>query len=88
MVLTGHIHRYERSCPVIQEKCVTNGPTHLTVGTAGTDLDGADVLNPPWKVKDYLTWGYLKVEANTTSLRLQFKQNKDRQVLDEFILYQ
>lgn len=90
LILTGHIHRYERSCFVYQEICLgpeSKAPVHMTVGTGGTDLSPDPVLHPSWKVRDFLTWGYLKVEANMTHLHTQFKSNENATVLDELWIF-
>ena len=39
MMLVGHQHSYERSCPVVNGTCVDNGTVHLTVGSAGATLE-------------------------------------------------
>ena len=31
----AHIHAYERTCPMYQQRCVDDGITHLMIGTGG-----------------------------------------------------
>ena len=40
LALWAHHHSYQRTCPVYQEVCVSNGaaPVHVVIGMAGREL--------------------------------------------------
>ncbi len=49
LVMTGHLHSYERSCSVLNETCVGQGQggiVHLRVGTAGGQSDNCKAIDP------------------------------------------
>jgi len=91
LCLWGHIHYYERSCPVYQGVCQSDSkaPVHATVGTGGTDLGfGISNFNETWDVAHDIDWGYFLIHANASDMHLQFKVNLDGHVSDEFWLHQ
>ncbi|KAH6817967.1 purple acid phosphatase 27, partial [Perilla frutescens var. frutescens] len=93
----GHVHNYERSCPVYQNKCVNlekshysgavNGTIHVVVGGAGAHLSEFGSINTAWSVyKDY-DWGFVKLTAlNHSSLVFEYKKSKDGKVYDSFTI--
>ena len=50
MVMTGHLHSYERTCPVANGACQQEGSgvgiVHLRVGTAGGTSDNCKAMDP------------------------------------------
>ena len=36
----GHNHSYQRTCPVYNETCTTDGVTHVVIGMGGALLSG------------------------------------------------
>ncbi|KAG9143448.1 hypothetical protein Leryth_025138, partial [Lithospermum erythrorhizon] len=93
----GHVHNYERSCPIYQNKCVNsershysgvvNGTIHVVVGGAGSHLSEFSTLNTSWSlVKDY-DWGFVKMTAfNHSSLLFEYKKSSDGKVHDSFTI--
>ncbi|KAL6558788.1 putative inactive purple acid phosphatase 27 [Orobanche minor] len=93
----GHVHNYERSCPIYENKCVNlekshysgtvNGTIHVVVGGAGAHLSEFSTLNTTWSVyKDY-DWGFVKLTAfNHSSLLFEYKKSKDGKVYDSFTI--
>ncbi|KAH6830671.1 purple acid phosphatase 27 [Perilla frutescens var. hirtella] len=93
----GHVHNYERSCPIYQNKCVNlekshysgavNGTIHVVVGGAGAHLSEFGSINTAWSVyKDY-DWGFVKLTAlNHSSLVFEYKKSKDGKVYDSFTI--
>ncbi|KAL3687672.1 hypothetical protein R1sor_013981 [Riccia sorocarpa] len=91
----GHVHGYERTCPVYQSNCVGdetsnytgtfNGTIHLTVGTGGRELEDFGTLNTTWSlVKDSSHYGYLLLTASDhQNLLVEFKAT-DGTVADSF----
>ncbi|HZR45118.1 MAG TPA: Ig-like domain-containing protein, partial [Candidatus Manganitrophaceae bacterium] len=41
VVFTGHAHDYERTCPILADRCVANGITYIVTGGGGAPLTGA-----------------------------------------------
>lgn len=93
----GHVHNYERSCPIYQNKCVSsekshysgtvNGTIHVVVGGAGSHLSEFSPLNTTWSLyKDY-DWGFTKLTAfNHSSLLFEYKKSSDGEVYDSFTI--
>ncbi|KAL8539964.1 hypothetical protein ACS0TY_001532 [Phlomoides rotata] len=91
----GHVHNYERSCPIYQNKCVnsekyeysgtTNGTIHVVVGGGGSHLSEFSTVQTSWSVvKDY-DWGFVKLTAfNHSSLLFEYKKSRDGKVYDSF----
>ncbi|KAL1569810.1 putative inactive purple acid phosphatase 27, variant 2 [Salvia divinorum] len=97
MAFYGHVHNYERSCPIYENKCVNfekshysgtvNGTIHVVVGGAGAHLSEFSTLNTTWSVyKDY-DWGFVKLTAfNHSSLLFEYKKSEDGKVYDSFTI--
>ncbi|CAH9117024.1 unnamed protein product [Cuscuta europaea] len=93
----GHVHNYERSCPIYQNKCVNsershysgvvNGTIHVVAGGAGSHLSEFTTLNTSWSLfKDY-DWGFVKLTAfNHSSLAFEYKKSRDGKVYDSFTI--
>eukprot|EP00475_Leptophrys_vorax_P014433 TRINITY_DN20779_c0_g2_i1.p1 TRINITY_DN20779_c0_g2~~TRINITY_DN20779_c0_g2_i1.p1 ORF type:complete len:627 (+),score=140.30 TRINITY_DN20779_c0_g2_i1:486-2366(+) len=94
LVLTGHYHQYERTCPVYNGTCYGSGeaPVHVIVGTAGIEKEndwGASWFTPPeWSLKRLAIFGYAQVEAHNSSalyFSLIDTESKDGdEVVDQF----
>lgn len=89
LALWAHIHAYQRTCPVYQEKCVENGIPHVVIGMAGRNL--ANVLPsslPSWLVyTDYKAYGYSRITVNDTTLMFEYIHSDDDIVYDSFVLH-
>jgi hypothetical protein len=93
----GHVHSYERTCPVYKDKCVGdettnysgqfNATIHIVAGTAGRNTEPFGPLNVTWSlVKDFTyEFGYLKFTSpDNENLKVDFIHAKDGSVADTF----
>ncbi|CAD5312647.1 unnamed protein product [Arabidopsis thaliana] len=96
LALWGHVHRYERFCPISNNTCGTQwqgNPVHLVIGMAGQDWQ------PIWQPRPnhpdlpifpqpeqsmYRTgeFGYTRLVANKEKLTVSFVGNHDGEVHD------
>jgi len=95
--LFGHVHAYERSCPITQnEKCEKshhsnyyNNPTgtiHLVVGTAGYESNPHWDPKPDWSVYRETSHGLMKFTVlDNTALYGQYIRN-DGKIADQFMI--
>ncbi|XP_031130000.1 nucleotide pyrophosphatase/phosphodiesterase-like [Ipomoea triloba] len=97
MAFFGHVHNYERTCPIYQNQCVNdetsnysgtvNGTIHVVVGGGGSHLSQFTSINTTWSLyKDY-DWGFVKLTAfNQSSLLFEYKKSRDGKVYDSFTI--
>lgn len=93
----GHVHNYERSCPIYQNQCVNsekshysgivNGTIHVVAGGGGSHLSEFSKVNTTWSLyKDY-DYGFVKLTAfNHSSLLFEYKKSSDGNVYDFFTI--
>ncbi|XAR50328.1 Phosphodiesterase I [Bertholletia excelsa] len=93
----GHVHNYERTCPIYQNQCVNlekshysgtvNGTIHVVVGGGGSHLSEFSEITPTWSLyKDY-DFGFVKLTAfNHSSLLFEYKKSSDGKVYDSFTI--
>ena len=77
LMLVGHQHSYERSCPVYNGTCVPDnvrGTTHMVVGSAGAthEKGGFSPKFGNFSIKHLDDYGYIRVDANRTRLHVEF----------------
>jgi hypothetical protein len=90
LVLSGHVHAYERSCRVYNYTCVPDGPYYVTIGDAGNREGLADVWvdpQPAWSIYRQATYGHGELlAANSTHMLWEWHQNPDLEpmVADSF----
>ncbi|OMO84079.1 hypothetical protein CCACVL1_11007 [Corchorus capsularis] len=93
----GHVHNYERTCPIYQNQCVkkginhysgvVNGTIHVIVGGGGSHLSDFSSLTPFWSLYRDYDWGFVKLTAfNQSSLLFEYKKSRDGQVYDSFTI--
>ncbi|CAN6585564.1 unnamed protein product [Malus baccata var. baccata] len=93
----GHVHHYERSCPVYQSQCVTSeqshysgavkGTIHVVVGGAGSHVSDFSQVQPNWSIFRDHDFGFVKMTAfNHTSLLFEYKKSNDGEVYDSFTI--
>lgn len=91
LVLTGHDHGYERTYPVynntimqhsLQQYDHLKAPVHILVGTAGATSDPW-LEQPAWSAHRETSFGYTKVIASHTSLRVVYMRY-NHTIGDEF----
>ncbi|CAO2173530.1 unnamed protein product [Urochloa humidicola] len=91
----GHVHNYERTCPVYQGQCVTNersryagtmnGTIHVVAGGGGSHLSDYTTAIPKWSVFRDKNYGFVKLTAfNHSSLLFEYKRSSDGEVYDSF----
>ncbi|KAH7673417.1 Phosphodiesterase I protein [Dioscorea alata] len=93
----GHVHNYERTCPVYQNTCMRNasnlytGPfaatTHVVVGGGGASLAEFTTLRTHWSYFQDFDYGFVKLTAfNHSTLLFEYKKSSDGKVYDHFII--
>ncbi|KAK3126179.1 hypothetical protein QOZ80_7AG0552750 [Eleusine coracana subsp. coracana] len=94
----GHVHNYERTCPVYEEQCVSsekshytgtmNGTIHVVVGGGGAGLSGFVAETPAWSIYRDMDYGFVKLTAfNYSSLLYEYKRSSDGKVYDSFTVH-
>jgi len=72
----GHYHSYLRTCDgLYASKCHNGGPLHITVGTAGAQLDDTNLglYDNVWTQRYLGVWGYIRATVhNSSSMLLEF----------------
>ncbi|XP_062029623.1 nucleotide pyrophosphatase/phosphodiesterase-like [Rosa rugosa] len=93
----GHVHNYERICPIYQNQCVTseisnysgtvNGTIHVVVGGGGSHLSDFSSLHTVWSIYQDRDYGYTKLTAyNHSSLLFEYMKSSDGKVYDSFTI--
>ncbi|CAN6549270.1 unnamed protein product [Malus baccata var. baccata] len=91
----GHVHNYERTCPIYQNICTNeekrhykgslNGTIHVAAGGAGASLSPFTSLQTKWSVFKDLDHGFVKLTAfDHSNLLFEYKKSRDGQVYDSF----
>jgi len=90
LVLAGHYHSYERTCPVFRAKCDPTGPTHVIVGTGGIEIGqagwGLGENSKEWSKFHYQEFAYLRITADQHSLLGELVNIDSKSVADSFTL--
>jgi len=84
--LFAHRHSYERTCAMYQNKCVTDGVTHVLIGMAGQNLDGGKYSGAEWSKYHDQQFGYTTIYANQSYLHMTYYHDSDDQIADQFTL--
>ncbi|TYH80601.1 hypothetical protein ES332_D03G143400v1 [Gossypium tomentosum] len=93
----GHIHNYERTCPVYQGQCMhvgkshysgtVNGTIHVVVGGGGSHLSAFGPTQTSWSLYKDSDFGFVKLTAyNHSSLLFEYKKSSDGNVYDSFTI--
>ncbi|XP_062169234.1 nucleotide pyrophosphatase/phosphodiesterase-like [Alnus glutinosa] len=93
----GHVHNYERVCPIYQNQCVNsekshysgtmNGTIHIVVGGAGKSLSEFATAIPNWSIYRDHDFGFGKLTAfNHSYLLFEYKKSRDGKVYDSFTI--
>ncbi|KAM7274830.1 hypothetical protein ACFE04_016696 [Oxalis oulophora] len=93
----GHVHNYERVCPIYQNQCVNtekhdysgrvNGTIHVIVGGGGSHLSNYSQVIPKWTIYRDSDFGFGKLTAfNHSSLLFEYKKSRDGKVYDSFTI--
>ncbi|GMF10884.1 unnamed protein product [Phytophthora lilii] len=90
LMMVGHEHAYERSCPLYRKECVADGKgtVHIVVGSAGYPLGTEDFSSKygNWSLRHVNDYGYLRIATSPEDMRIQFVLNKNGNVYDEFTI--
>ncbi|CAF1045225.1 unnamed protein product [Adineta steineri] len=84
--LYGHIHSYERTCPMYQHQCVENGITQILIGMGGHDLTYGNYSGTKWSLYHDIDFGYTHIWANKTYLIFNYYHTHDDHLVDQFHL--
>lgn len=93
----GHVHNYERTCPIYQNQCVNNekshysgimnGTIHVVAGGGGSHLSVFTTLQTDWSLFRDSNYGFVKLTAfNHSSLLFEYKRSNDGKVYDSFTI--
>ncbi|KAG1347799.1 Nucleotide pyrophosphatase/phosphodiesterase [Cocos nucifera] len=93
----GHVHNYERTCPIYQNTCLRkashhySGPfaatTHVVVGGGGASLATFSSIRTHWSYFQDFDFGFVKLTAfNHSSLLFEYKKSSDGRVYDYFTI--
>ncbi|RZC71080.1 hypothetical protein C5167_034278 [Papaver somniferum] len=93
----GHVHSYERTCPMYENICVNSAMTHFSgpwngtirvvVGGGGSQLAKFTNLKMSWSLHKDFDFGFVKMTAfNHTALLFEYKKSSDGNVYDSFTI--
>ena len=83
LVITGHHHLYERSCPVYRQLCTAGATMYVLVGVGGFELENPGMWDFGWVEYYESNHGYGRVTVvDRNSLLWEFVRNKDNVVAD------
>ncbi|EPS73168.1 hypothetical protein M569_01584, partial [Genlisea aurea] len=91
----GHIHSYERTCPIYQNICTSeekdfysgslNGTIHVVAGGGGASLSQFASQKPSWSIYRDVDFGFVKLTAfDHSNLLFEYKKSSDGKVYDSF----
>ncbi|KAF8013040.1 hypothetical protein BT93_I1032 [Corymbia citriodora subsp. variegata] len=95
IAIYGHVHNYERMCPIYQNVCTNqeknhykgtlNGTIHVVAGGGGFNLTEFTTLQTKWSLfRDY-DYGFVKLTAfDHSNLLFEYKKSRDGKVYDFF----
>ncbi|KAF8013912.1 hypothetical protein BT93_I1694 [Corymbia citriodora subsp. variegata] len=95
IAIYGHVHNYERICPIYQNECTNeeknhykgalNGTIHIVAGGGGFNLTEFTNLQTKWSLfRDY-DYGFVKLTAfDYSNLLFEYKKSSDGKVYDSF----
>ena len=98
LALWGHVHKYERTCPLQNRTCMDAGengvyPVHLVIGMGGQDWQPIDqprpdrpeapiFPQPAWSMFRSFEFGYIKLHATKNLMTVWYIGNHDGKVHD------
>ncbi|PON72154.1 Acid phosphatase [Trema orientale] len=93
----GHVHNYERTCPIYQNQCTNtekshysgtvNGTIHVVAGGGGSHLGNFGPVQTTWSLYRDVDFGFVKLTAfNHSSLLFEYKKSSDGKVYDSFTI--
>ncbi|KAF5834534.1 Metallo-dependent phosphatase-like protein [Dunaliella salina] len=96
LVLAGHHHTYQRTCPVARGRCQEptsadqqeqRAPIYVIIGHGGKEISlNLQIPPPPTLVKSAIYWGYARMVASPDILRVDVISDFDGSLQDSFTL--
>ncbi|OVA02151.1 Phosphoesterase domain [Macleaya cordata] len=91
----GHVHNYERSCPVYENVCTSNekshyrgslnGTIHVVAGGAGAHVGSFTTVQTKWSLFKDHDYGFVKLTAfDHSNMMFEYKRSSDGKVYDSF----
>ncbi|CAL5354950.1 unnamed protein product [Camellia sinensis] len=95
IAIYGHVHNYERTCPIYLNICTNeekhyykgglNGTIHIVAGDGGASLADFTSLQTKWSVCKDHDYGFVKLTAfDHSNLLFEYKKSRDGNVYDSF----
>ncbi|KAM7251251.1 hypothetical protein ACFE04_023134 [Oxalis oulophora] len=95
VVISGHAHNYERTCPIYQNICTStekhfykgtlNGTIHVVAGGGGAALTNFANLEPTWSYVKDVDYGYVKLTAfDHSNMLFEYMKSSNGKVYDSF----
>ncbi|XP_038721495.1 probable inactive purple acid phosphatase 1 [Tripterygium wilfordii] len=95
IAMFGHVHNYERTCPIYQNICTNeeknhymgalNGTIHVAAGGGGASLSQFTTLKTTWSLYRDYDYGFVKLTAfDHSNLLFEYKKSRDGKVYDSF----
>ncbi|MEW5317631.1 MAG: hypothetical protein WDW38_008913 [Sanguina aurantia] len=94
MTWNGHVHLYERTCPVLKKKCLgynadgtAKAPVHLDFGNGGFEFTWfSNPFTPAYFEIVAMEHGYNKITINATNLHVTHYSTENGRIIDDFTL--
>ncbi|XP_052198575.1 probable inactive purple acid phosphatase 1 [Diospyros lotus] len=97
IAIFGHVHNYERTCPIYQNICTSkektyykgslNGTIHVVAGGAGASVSDSEFsdIQSQWSIVRDFDHGFVKLTAfDHSNLLFEYKKSRDGNVYDSF----
>ncbi|XP_039047063.1 probable inactive purple acid phosphatase 1 [Hibiscus syriacus] len=95
IAIYGHVHNYERACPICENQCTADekryykgslkGMIHVVAGVGGASLSPFTTLKTKWSLYRDCDYGFVKLTAfDHSNLLFEYKKSSDRKVHDSF----
>jgi hypothetical protein len=72
LVISGHVHCYERTSKMKNFSVSEDGPVYLTVGTGGANLDEDWDSRPNWSMKRFTEYGFVDLSIEKDAINGKF----------------
>ncbi|KAL9667046.1 hypothetical protein QQ045_001391 [Rhodiola kirilowii] len=97
IVISGHAHNYERTCPIYQNVCTSkekyqykgslNGTIHVVAGGGGASLTDFGPIQPTWSLVKDIDFGFLKLTAlDHSNLMFEYIKSSNGSIFDSFTI--
>ncbi|KAF9591522.1 hypothetical protein IFM89_004576 [Coptis chinensis] len=97
LAVYGHVHNYERTCPIYENVCTSqeksqykgalNGTIHVVAGGGGAGLADFTPIQTTWSIYKDHDFGFVKLTAfDHSNLLFEYKKSSDGKVYDSFAI--